>query len=810
MNNHDFSNGGDLHADGLTWREQDVLILLSERLTNREIADRLHLAESTVKDYVGKILSKLYVKNSRQAVERANALGLLDEGRVTPAQRLTNLPAEPTPFVGRRDEMAEIKRLLLETRLLTLTGPGGIGKPRLALKAAEGAADNFEDGCFFVPLAPIRSAHHIIQTIAEALNFPLATHEDPQHQLLNYLKKRQLLLVMDNFEHLLDGVGILSEVLKTAPGVKVLATSRERLNLHSETNLNVGGMSCSMQGGLEGGRDDDAITLFMQSARKVHPRFDPSLEERVQITEICQSVDGLPLAIELAAAWIQILAVDEIAGELEKGPDILSTEVRDAPERHRSIRTVFDYSWSLLHADEQGIFKHLSVFRGGFTRDAAQQVSGASLQLLAGLVNKSFINHDRDAGRMEVHELLRQYAQERLEFSPEASTSAHNTHAAYYAEFMQRNWQRLKGYDQLQALAEIEEDIENVRAAWRYYLDHAYVPQLWKFIYCLWNVYWIRWWTHAGMELFKDAAETLEGLDDEDGLALRGLALAFQGYFMVWLDQAEDGYKCAKEGLSLLQHSNNPVALIFANNSLCVSAYFLVRYDEEIQVIQAMVKSAAEVDDPWLKSFTKFAASLGALIVGDHQKARQLAETNLVFAEETGDMINSTIPLFLLGHAAMARGEFQEAKGFYLRSLERAQKVGFHYSIQTSSKYLGRVTISLGDITEAEKHLHQSLSITKEIGFLRDIINLFVEFARLRAAQNQKEKAVELLGFVVQHPVSSQTRMLEGRIRDSARDLLLGLQTELPPDVYTAAMERGQELELEDVLADLGSEERRN
>ena len=241
MNNHNLS-GDEVYADDLTWREQDVLILLAERLTNREIAERLHLAESTVKDYVGKILSKLYVKNRREAVERAKALGLLDSDRKTGARPPTNLPAEPTPFVGRRDELAEIKRHLAETRLLTLTGPGGIGKTRLALKAAEEIGDDFEDGCFFVPLAPIRSVEHIIQTIAEAVKFPLATHEDPQHQLLRYLQKKQLLLVMDNFEHLLDGAGIVSEILQAAPAVKILATSREKLNLQSETNLIIGGM----------------------------------------------------------------------------------------------------------------------------------------------------------------------------------------------------------------------------------------------------------------------------------------------------------------------------------------------------------------------------------------------------------------------------------------------------------------------------------------------------------------------------------------------------------------------------------------
>jgi len=422
MYNGNFS-GEEVYADDLTWREQDVLILLAERLTNREIADRLHLAESTVKDYVGKILSKLYVKNRREAVEQAEALGLLDHSRITGDRPATNLPAEPTQFVGRRDELAEIRRHLVETRLLTLTGPGGIGKTRLALKAAEEAADDFEDGCTFVSFAPIRSVEHIIQTIAEAVKFPIATHEDPQHQLLRYLQKRQLLLVMDNFEHLLDGAGIVSEILQAAPTVKILATSREKLNLQSETNIIVGGMGLPGQVRSEDTEKNDAITLFVQSGSKVRPGFDPSPDELGKIENICHIVQGMPLAIELAAAWLHILNVDEIAEELEKGLDILTTEVRDAPERHRSIRAVFDHSWSLLQQTEREIFMHLSVFRGGFTREAAQQVAGASLQLLTGLVNKSFLSHDPNSDRLEIHELLRQCAQERLEKIPETSVS---------------------------------------------------------------------------------------------------------------------------------------------------------------------------------------------------------------------------------------------------------------------------------------------------------------------------------------------------------------------------------------------------
>ena len=801
--NNGYSSIDEVHADDLTWREQEVLILLAERQTNREIADQLHLAESTVKDYVGKILSKLYVKNRRQAVERAKDLGLLDRGRKIEVRLLTNLPAEPTPFVGRRDAIMAIKQNLGETRLLTLTGPGGIGKSRLALKAAREMIPDFKDGAYFVSLAPIASVDHLLQTIAEAVRFPLATQENPEYQLLRYFRKKQLLLVMDNFEHLLDGAGIVSEILQAAPGVKILTTSRERLNLQSETIFTVSGMAFPGQVSVMDILDYDAVNLFAQSARKVCLGFDPSREELEQIVNICQIVQGMPLAIELAAAWLQILSVDEIANELEKGFDILATEARDAPERQRSMRAVFDHSWSMLEQKEREIFMQLSVFRGGFTREAAQHISGASLQQLTDLINKSFLSHDADSGRLEVHELLRQYAQWRLEENIENSAYAQESHAAFFAEFMEVRSRQLKGFRQKLALVEIEADIENVRAAWRYCLERRNAPLIWMFINGLWHVYWIRWWNHAGMELFAEAVRVLQGEQDEELSALRALAMAYQAYFMAWLDLSEEGYELAKNSAAILRQLDRPQALVFAYDSLAVNAYFQNRFVEEFEAIKTMLKIASKLNDKWLFAFTLFAASMAALIKEDYSQARQLAEKNLSLYEEIGDLIGSTTPLIVLGHVALARGEHDEAREHYLRCLKISQETGFYYSIQTSCKYLGKVALEMGEAAEAEKYLLQCLSITKEIGFIRDIINLLFEFARLRVIQENSEKAVELLAVVVQHPASYQSRLLEGRIRDSAIDLLAELEGELSKETYTAALERGNELELDEVIVEL-------
>jgi predicted ATPase/DNA-binding CsgD family transcriptional regulator len=803
MDNNDLSSD-EVHVDDLTWREHDILNLLAQRLTNREIADRLHLAESTVKDYVGKILNKLYVKNRRQAVERAKALGLLEVDKKIKTKPLSNLPAEPTPFVGRMDELAEINQHLTKTRLLTLIGPGGMGKTRLAVKAATEAVDDFEDGRFFVSLAPIRSADHIIQTIAEAVKFPLATHENPQQQLLRHLQKRQLLLVMDNFEHLLEGVGIVSEILQTAPEVKILATSRARLNLQSETILNVDGMAFPDPIGSKDILNYDAITLFVQSARKVHPEFNPSRDHIGQIIKICQIVEGMPLAIELAAAWLHILNLDEIVEELEKGLEILSTEARDAPKRHRSIHAVFNHSWSMLDPSEQEIFKCLSVFRGGFTREAAQKVSGASLQQLAGLVNKSFLSHDLDSGRFEVHELLRQYAQEQLGETLEVSVSAHEAHATYFASFMQQRGEDLKGSRQMQALSEIEVDIENVRAAWRYDLGQRNVPQLWQFIHGLWNVYYIRWWNHAGMELFAEATRVLQqGEQDEESATLVAMAMAYQAYFMAWLGLADQGYELAKGSIDILQHLNYPKALFFAYYSICLNAYFQNWLKAETNVINKLLEIATQLEDKWLFANALFAASWFALLMKNYAEAKKLAETNLRLYEEIGDMINLTTPLLILGNVALARGEHEEARGYYLRSLKISEETGFYYALQTSSKYLGKVSTSMGKIAEARNYLRQSLTISKEIGFVRDVINLIYEFARLRVAQGNLEHAVELLALVIQHPESNRLRWLEGSIQDSANELLSKLEEELSHETFAAALKRGQELELDEVVADL-------
>jgi tetratricopeptide (TPR) repeat protein len=511
----------------------------------------------------------------------------------------------------------------------------------------------------------------------------------------------------------------------------------------------------------------------------------------------------MPLAIELAAAWLHVLSVGEIAVELEKGFDLLETDKRDAAERHSSIRGVFNQSWSLLNQAEQELFTKLSIFRGGFTRVAAEQVAEASLHHLAGLVNKSFLSHDPRGSRFEIHELLQQFAQEHLDEKKELRDSVQEAYAAYFSDFMQAQEVKLRGEGQKKAIDEIVADLENVLAAWRYYLNQGNASMLWKFITGLWHIFWIRWRNLAGMELFSETAIALGEADDEECLALRGLAMAFQSYFMGWVGISETGYELAQESVEILSQLDQLEALVFAYDSLALNAYFLGRMTDERKAIDSMLEIASELEDKWLHAFTLFAVGMITLIEGDYAEARRIAEKNLKLYEELGDISGSSTPLIVLGHAALALGEYDDARDYYQRCLLKAEDVNFYYSIQTASKYLGKLLITTGDLEQAELYLCKSLIITKEIGFVRDIINLIYEFARLRVEQGKIIQAVEMLVMVIQHPASDHIRWLEGSIRESAESLLAKLEAEISPEIIASGMERGLSLELDEVVSTL-------
>ena len=335
----------------------------------------------------------------------------------------------------------------------------------------------FPDGVYFIPLQPLQSPDQISQAVLNALN--LETDRDPHADLLAYLSERQVLLVMDNFEHLLDGIDLVADILHSAAQVKILATSRESLGLQEEWLRQVYGLDYpdSTAASLNGYHS--AVQLFIERAQQLRVDLDFDAQY-VHIARICQLAEGLPLALELAAGWVKTLSCREIAEELQRNCDILAARSKDRPERHRSMQAVFDHSWRLMAEDEQVVLRRFAVFRGGCTREAAEKIAGATLSSLAELVEKSLLRHDPDSGRYDMQELLRQYAQERLEESGEGD-GVRDRHSHHYARLCQMRPEIAHGPEKVSFLDQVSAELDNVRVSWAWALergDYEVIDQL--------------------------------------------------------------------------------------------------------------------------------------------------------------------------------------------------------------------------------------------------------------------------------------------------------------------------------------------
>ena len=466
MASHD-SSLPPLARESLTPREWDILALLAQDLPDSEIADRLVITVNTVKWYNRRIYAKLGVKTRRQAADYARVHSLLVDRRAWQA-----LPEQTTPFIGRRDELEQLTDLLRQgpSRLVTILAPGGMGKTRLALAAAEACASQFSDGVYFAQLGALASADQLLPAIADATGFQLTSdRRTPRQQVFNFLADKESLLLLDNFEHVVEGATLLADLLEASSRVRLLVTSRERLDLSCETLFTLSGMACPESPQVENGPEYSAVELFIECGRRLAP--SKTLADMPSIIQICQLTQGMPLAIELAGAWLVALSPAEIAAELARGLDFLQTTMRDIPPRQRSVRVVCESAWQRLSANEQNVFQRLAVFRGGFTREAAQAVCAAQADTLLSLANKALIARNQNRNRYDVHELLRQFAEEQLGQVREIEATRRR-HADHFLAFMSTRLPTLQNRHQPSVLDEIEADFDNIREALHYALDN--------------------------------------------------------------------------------------------------------------------------------------------------------------------------------------------------------------------------------------------------------------------------------------------------------------------------------------------------
>lgn len=641
------------------------------------------------------------------------------------------LPAQPTAFIGREDELAELMALLAEpsVRLVTILGAGGMGKSRLAIEAArllsEGTKKASPGGAVpghvvFVELAALASPDLIVPALADAVSYRFYPGVPPWSQLLDYFRDKHLLLLMDNFENVVDGAHLVSELLAVAPHVQVLATSRERLGVSAEVQFNLGGMSMPSPEAAAKAARGSAVGLFVSSALRVARGFALAEADVADVLAICNLVQGMPLGIVLAASWMGVLSPGEIRDEIERGLDFLRTDLSDVPARQQSLRAVFDHSCRLLSKDARSAFLAASVFRGGFSRAAAEAVAGASLRSLAELMNKSLLSRDPQTGRYEIHELLRQYAEGNLKSAPAVHHDVAARHAEYFARFAAERHGALQGPKQRRALLEMDADAGNVRSAWSFLLAERNTGLVGAAIESL-GVYYQRRSVAEGRGAFRAVVDAFGAEPAHEAMAVRrvvGLALALQGLFCAEQGLHAEGHPLLSRALLVLDETAHPRELAFA----LVTAAFSLRGVDSIERTSSHAERALALyrrgDDPLgLARALIFAARVSLHVFGDSAKAEAQYREAVAIQKAHGEG-TVVLPLSLagLGQALMLQGEQAEGIALIHEGLGIAEAFEDPWSMLSCLNALALTERSLGNYAAAEAAARRSLSLCARFG----------------------------------------------------------------------------------------------
>jgi predicted ATPase/DNA-binding SARP family transcriptional activator len=746
-----------------------------------------------------------------------------------------NLPVQLTPFIGREPELAQLRQLieLPACRLISLVGPGGIGKTRLAVQFAAQHLAAFRHGAYFAALAPLSSPEHLVPTLAEALKFSFYGASDPRAQLINFLREKEMLLVLDNFEHLAAGAALLDEILQGAPQVKLIVTSRERLNLQGEWPLEVGGLDYPPDTHVNESIHYSALRLFISCAQRHDSTLVFSDDDLPYLARICQLVTGMPLAIELAASWVRVLHIKDIVREIHKDTDFLVSSERNVPTRHRSLRAVFDHSWNLLNNVERSALLSLAVFRGGFRREVAEQVAGASAGLLSSLVDKSFLRRTT-AGRFVLHELLRQYLLRKLEEDPAREREAYEQFGRYYAEFLSQREKYLRAGRQKEILAEIGEEIDNVRTAWRWAIDQGRWDLIQSCAESVFFFYDLRSLVQEGAEAFAAAAARLtEGSDD----VLRGYLLARQARLLHRLGRLDQARPLYQQSLDLHTRLRARRESAFERAYLGDLCWMTGEYDTAYRLLSESAEISSINGDGYLLGRTLNSLGIVASIRGDYTSAEELYRHSLTIQREIGDRVGQALVLNNQGGIAFLRRDFGRAKYLYEESLAIQTETDDRRSIAMTLTNLADVALASGQELEAKQLLQKSLVIRQEIGdligsvytlsslgetthSLREpseaiayylealagsleakavplTLSVLVGIAAFWQRQGLAEPALELVAFVLRHPATEQES------RDRAMQLRPQIEAVLEPSVAAAAQERGQARRLEEICEEI-------
>ncbi len=700
-----------------------------------------------------------------------------------------NLPASTTQLIGRELEMSQISQLLSQDgqRLVSIVGPGGMGKTRLAQAVGAELLDHFRDGVYFIDLAPLAHPEEIGQAVAAALDFQVPDKGQPfLPQLLKAIGRQNLLLILDNFEHLLAGAARVNDLLQAGPEVAVLATSRQRLNLASESRYELGGLDFPDWLTPEDALDYTAVQLFVENGRRLQATFTLTDGNVAAVARICQLVQGMPLGLLLAASWLELLSPAEIAAEIENSLDFLAAELADLPSRQRSMQAVFDYSWQMLTPAEQTVLAKLSVFRGGFTREAAEQVTGANLRILLALVNKSLLQRQVENGRFTMHELLRQFtAAQRPQAEADKDALAH---CCYFARLSWAHWWPI---NHLREMAiQHAADRDNLYRAWEYALNCGLARELADLAPGL-----MAFHTRQGLPSSHRALQAVQ--------TLRQLGLAETNNEILWLQLvAQEMREGLDDVAQIREQTERLIPLIEKKSSpelrfqLCMSMSSILDFREDKDSLAWLTKAydlALEMGDEILIKRAEAVQLFVRIDFGlqDEATAVHLQELLLFFEPHYFRSNIFYVVLFYLQRVSLAEAAYEQAIYYGKQCLNIARHWQDLWSISISLYILAETYLLMGLADEAKAQYADALEWHLAIGRVWQTLgSLYSMVTTAPELIGGKETAVSIISMIYHH---NEVATFHKQAIDEALPLF---KVELEAELFAAAWEKGKGLDL--------------
>lgn len=655
-------------------------------------------------------------------------------------QVIMNLPQQSTRFIGRQSELRELGQQLRDDacRLLTLIGLGGTGKSRLSLELARLHQSQFTDGVCFVALAPLTTAEAVMTTIAQALGVTLAPKQEPKVQVIHFLQNKRLLLLLDNFEHLLDAAPMLADLLEGTEHLKLLVTSRERLRLSAEWLYDLEGLRypTDLSRPQEELESFDSVQLFISSTKRVAPKLDFSDDDIIRLAMISQQVQGLPLALELAASWTRVMPVARIAKELAEGYDLLTAQHSELPERHRNITAIFDKTWAGLSEKKRQTLIRFSVFQGGATLEAAEAVAETHFTVLLSLVNESLLRRI-PPDRFDIHPLTREYAARVLATASTTLVETINQHASYFSTSLKA---RRIAYNRMDKADQefIGQDLGNFIKAFYTRAQQQEISELVTFNEAMYGFFSVSGRLVEGLEVFDRVLELTSDLDKH--LELADLKFS-QGQFLFYLGQVSQAITVYEQVLRIAEQLKRPKQQAVAHHYLA-DCYITIGEFAATQEHLSRASLLFKNLEDW-QGLARTYNMLGNLFrqQGEFHPSREYYLQSLDSYSRIDSPMGKAVVLNNLGNLAEAQQNYQEAQNYYLECLEIFEAIHFVRGIAAATTNLGVIYYKLNNYEDAKRYTLEGLRIKEATQDKHGIILSHLNLATVCVASGQYQEA---------------------------------------------------------------------